>query len=45
MTGLAEMYQDYIEGKKELRQIYMEFSARYIEGGERSDRTGCSYQK
>lgn len=45
MAGLAEMYQDYIEGKKELRQINMEFSARYIKGGERPDRTGCSYQK
>lgn len=42
---MAEMYQDYIEGKKEMRQINMEFSARYIEGGERPDRTGCSYQK
>lgn len=45
MAGLAEMYQVYIEGKKELRQINMEFSARYIKGGERPDRTGCSYQK
>ena len=45
MAGLAEIYQDYIEGKKELRQINMEFSARYIRGGERPDRTGCSYQK
>ena len=45
MAGLAEMYQDYIEGKKELRQINMEFSARYIKGGEGPNRTGCSYQK
>ena len=45
LAGLAEMYQDYIEGKKELRQINMEFSARYIKGGERPDRTGCSCQK
>ena len=27
MPGLAEMYQDYIDGKKELRQINMEFNA------------------
>lgn len=40
MAGLAEMYQDYIEGKKELRQINMEFSARYIKSGERPERTG-----
>lgn len=24
MSGLAEMYQDYIDGKKELREINME---------------------
>lgn len=30
MAGLAEMYQDYIDGKKELREINMEFNARYI---------------
>ena len=30
MAGLAEMYEDYIEGKKELREINMEFNARYV---------------
>ena len=30
MSGLAEMYQDYIDGKKELREINMEFRAGYI---------------
>ena len=30
MSGLAEMYQDYIDGKKELREINMEFNARYV---------------
>ena len=34
MSGLAEMYQDYIDGKKELREISMEFNARYISGEE-----------
>jgi len=34
MAGLAEMYQDYIDGKKELREISMEFNARYISGEE-----------
>lgn len=29
-AGLAEMYQEYIEGKKELRDINMEFNARYV---------------
>ena len=39
--GLAEMYQDYIDGKKELRQINMEFNARYVSGMEGPDRGGC----
>ena len=30
MAGLADMYQDYIDGRKELRQINMEFHASYI---------------
>ncbi|MDO4976217.1 MAG: purine biosynthesis protein PurH [Eubacteriales bacterium] len=30
MSGLAEMYQDYIDGKKEIREITMEFNARYV---------------
>ncbi|MCR4695138.1 MAG: purine biosynthesis protein PurH [Pseudobutyrivibrio sp.] len=32
MAGLADMYQDYIDGKKELREINMEFNARYVHG-------------
>lgn len=27
--GLAEMYQDYIDGKKEIRDINADFCARY----------------
>ena len=45
MAGLADMYQDYIDGRKELRQINMEFNARYIKGDDMPDRGGCSYQK
>lgn len=30
MPGIVEMYQDYIEGKKELREINMEFRAGYV---------------
>ncbi|MBQ4089189.1 MAG: tartrate dehydrogenase [Clostridia bacterium] len=41
MPGLAEMYQDYIDGIKELRQINMEFNARYVRGMEGPDRGGC----
>ena len=39
--GLAEMYQDYIDGKKELRDINMEFNARYVSGAEGPNRGSC----
>ena len=32
MAGLADMYQDYIDGKKEIRDINMEVNARYERG-------------
>ena len=32
MAGLADMYQDYIDGKKEIRDINMELNARYERG-------------
>ena len=44
MSGLAEMYQDYIDGKKELREINMEFNARYIKEDIRQERTSCFYR-
>ncbi len=43
MAGLADMYQDYIDGKKELKQINMEFHAGYIKEDERPTRNGCGY--
>lgn len=39
--GLAEMYQDYIEGRRELKQINMDFNARYTSGAEGPRRAGC----
>lgn len=42
-AGLAEMYQDYIEGKKEIRDINMEFHARYVSGKETPERGQCGY--
>ena len=39
--GLIEMYQDYIEGRKELREINMEFTARYTLGAMESEKSGC----
>ena len=41
MAGLAEMYQDYIESKKELRQINIEFNARYVKGEDMPGRNRC----
>ena len=45
MAGLAEMYQDYIDGKKELREINMAFNARYVTGDDVPGRAGCGYQR
>ena len=39
--GIIEMYQEYIDGKKELREINAEFRARYMSGAEGSEHTGC----
>ncbi len=48
MPGLVEMYQDYIDGKKELREINMEFNlefnARYVKSEDMPGREGCGYQ-
>ena len=41
MAGLAEMYQAYIDGEKELREINMEFRARYVSGDQGPERAGC----
>lgn len=42
MAGLEEMYQDYIDGKKEIREINMEFNARYVRGDmEKEERRSC----
>ena len=40
-AGMYEMYQDYIDGVKELREINMEFNARYVSGREGPGRSGC----
>lgn len=42
MSGLAEMYQDYIDGKKEIREINMEFKAHYESGDDGPSKPGCS---
>jgi len=44
-AGLADMYQPYIDGEKELRDINMEFRASYVSGDiDKEDRKGCGWQ-
>ena len=43
MAGLADMYQDYIEGKKEICEINMEFKANYESGIEGPEKKSCGY--
>ena len=42
-AGLAEMYQDYIDGKKELRDINMAFRRGYESGEEAPSKGACEY--
>jgi hypothetical protein len=41
---VADMYDAYIRGEKELREINMAFSTRYVKGGMERDRSSCSQQ-
>ncbi|MBR0133585.1 MAG: purine biosynthesis protein PurH [Lachnospiraceae bacterium] len=43
MSGLAEMYQDYIDGRREIRDINMEFRANYESGDEGPEKSSCEY--
>ena len=43
-VGIVEMYQDYIDGKKELREINMEFNARYVKDDDMPGRRSCVMQ-
>lgn len=43
MAGLAEMYRDYIDGKREIRDINMEFRANYESGVEAPEKGKCGY--
>ena len=40
--GIIEMYQDYIDGRKELREINAEFRAGYMSGAEGPEHIGCT---
>ena len=41
--GLLRMYDDYIEGRRELREINMAFRARYVSGADGPEKTDCGY--
>ena len=40
-TGVIEMYQSYIDGVKELREVNREYVAHYISGREGPTRSEC----
>ncbi len=44
-AGLIDMYQDYIDGKKEIRDINMEFRAHYESGMEVPEKSECGYAR
>ena len=39
--GIIEMYQEYIDGRRELREVNMAFDARYVSGAAGPDKAGC----
>lgn len=39
--GIIGMYQDYIDGKRELREINAEFRSGYMSGASDRERGGC----
>ena len=41
--GLADMYQDYIDGKMEIRDINMQFCAHYVSGTNGPVKSECGY--
>ena len=43
MAGLVDMYQDYIDGKREIREIDMEFRTRYESGMGGPEKSDCGY--
>lgn len=43
MAGLAEMYQDYIDGKREIREINMAFKASFESGEDGPVKEKCSW--
>jgi len=44
MAGLAEMYQDYIDGRREIKDINMSFKASYESGLDGPVKGDCGYK-
>ena len=44
MSGLVDMYQDYIDGKREIRDINMEFRTGYVSGAEGPEKADCGWK-
>ncbi len=42
-VGIIDMYDDYIEGRKELREINVAFKANYESGYGDDEKGGCAY--
>lgn len=40
-AGIVEMYQPYIDGKMELREVNMQFRRGFISGEEHPTKQGC----
>ena len=43
-AGLADMYQDYIDGKRELKEINMSFRRGYVSGDQGPEKKTCGMQ-
>ena len=41
--GIIGMYQDYIDGRKELKEVNMEFNARYTSGMTGPEKGDCDW--
>ena len=40
-SGLLDMYQDYIDGKREIRDINLSFRAHYVSGEDVPGKSAC----
>ena len=40
-SGIIKMYQDYIDGRRELREINADFREGYMSGAEEPERSSC----